>query len=192
MSVVKKTPRQMYLANYADSRQPRYELIGGEIFAMVGASGKHILIAGNLHTALNVHLKGKKCVPFMESLKVYIDDSNYFYPDLVVDCGYDDSLPDYASQPVMVVEVLSPSTRKFDLTTKFEQYKTLNSLQEYVLIEQSAMQVSVFRRSQDWAVTHYFAGDGVVFESVGLSLPIEEIYERIVFDDKTHARVKIL
>ena len=192
MSFAQKTIRQTYLAEYADSREPRYELIEGKIFAIVGASGKHILIAGNLHTALNVHLKGKKCVPFMESLKVYIDDSNYFYPNLVVDCDYDDSLPDYASQPVMVVEVLSPSTRKFDLTTKFEQYIKIQSLQEYVLIEQSAMQVSVFRRNQAWAVTHYFADDVVVLESIGLHLPIEEIYERIVFDDKTYARVRIL
>ena len=192
MSFAEKTIRQTYLAMYADSREPRYELIDGEIFAMVAASGKHILIAGNLYATLHNHLKGKPCIAFMESLKVYVNDTNYYYPDVVVDCNYDESLPDYASQPVLVIEILSPSTRKFDLTTKFEQYKKIDSLQEYVIIEQSAMQVSVYRRQDNWAVSHYFAEDAVTFDSVVLTLPIEDIYERIIFDDKTHASIRII
>jgi Uma2 family endonuclease len=89
----------------------------------------------------------------------------------------------YAETPVILVEVLSKSTRRMDETTKKMAYQAIPTLQEYVLIEQDIVDVEVCRRSEGWVSRHYFMGDSVTFEAVGLTLPVEEIYFRVENDD---------
>ena len=80
---------------------------------------------------------------------------------------------------MLVVEVLADTTHKFDETLKFRVYATLPTLQEYVLVEQNVAKIEVQRRRTGWAVEKYFLGDMVTFESIGLTLPVEELYDRV-------------
>ena len=93
----------------------KHEYLDGQVYAMSGASFNHNLIAGNLHTALNVHLKGKPCRPFISDAQVKIGN-NYFYPDVLVDCS--DTEGYFTETPTLIVEVLSKTTRRLDETTK--------------------------------------------------------------------------
>ncbi len=109
--------------------------------------------------------------------------SNFFYPDVIVDCNFDESQPYYTESPVIIVEVLSKSTRRTDETTKRTAYINIPSLQEYVLIEQDFVDIEVVRKSEGWQSSHYFLGDEVTFESIDLTLLVEEIYLRVHNED---------
>jgi Uma2 family endonuclease len=89
----------------------------------------------------------------------------------------------YAETPIIIVEVLSNSTRRLDETIKKLAYQAIPTLQEYVLVEQDFVDVEVCRRNAGWVSEHYFMGENVTFESVGLTLPIEEIYYRVENED---------
>jgi Uma2 family endonuclease len=111
--------------------------------------------------------------------------SNFYYPDVIVDCEFDETTPYFTTTPKIIVEVLSRSTRRTDETTKRTAYLNIPSLQEYVLIEQDIVDVEVVRRSEGWLSRHYFMGDDVTFESIGLILSVEEIYHRVKNEDVT-------
>lgn len=163
----------------------KHEYLDGQIYAMAGATGEHDTIAGNLYIAFGIHLKGKPCRPFSSDIRVRVDNG-FFYPDVVIDCGYDSHDAMFAGEPVLIVEVLSNSTRRFDLGEKFQYYQRLESLQEYVVVEQDIMRVDVYRRekaTKNWSATRYQKGDIVEFVSISLTLPIEDIYDRIEFVD---------
>ena len=87
--------------------------------------------------------------------------------------------------PVLVVEVLSSSTHKYDETTKFQVYASIPTVQEYILVEQSSAKIEVQRRRTNWAVEKFFLGDSVTFESLGLTLTVEEIYDRVDNEEMT-------
>lgn len=174
---------QDYLAGEPDS-PIKHEYIDGEVYAMAGASANHNLICVNVVTALNVHLKGKPCRPFASDMKVKIG-SRYFYPDVLVDCAEYAGDDQFTETPTLIVEVLSKSTRRMDETTKRSSYMQIASLQEYLLIEQDIVDVEVVRRSNSWRSEHYFMGDQFTLESVGLTLSVAEIYDRVKNADVT-------
>lgn len=160
----------------------KHEYDDGELVAMSGASKNHERIKMNLAGYLFNHLRGKPCEPFSSDVKVKIGQY-LFYPDAMVVCE-DTSMHDYyAETPVLVVEVLSKSTRRRDETIKRRLYQTIPSLLEYVLIEQDIVDVEVCRRSEGWVSNHYFLGDQARFESVDLTLDVAEIYQRVDNDD---------
>jgi len=160
----------------------KHELIDGCVYAMAGASANHERISVNVLRKFGNHLENMPCEPFGSDMKLRIN-SNFFYPDVMVDCRFDNSEPYFTETPMIIVEVLSKSTRKKDTTLKFMSYINIPSLQEYVLIEQDFVDVQVFRRNEGWLVKHYFLGDEVTFESIGLTLPVEDIYHRVQNDD---------
>lgn len=160
----------------------RHEYIDGQVFAMAGASRNHQRLVGNLHTALNQYLANNQCEPFANELKVKVDRC-FFYPDLVVVCDDEQGDDYYTDKPTLIIEVLSKSTRRLDKTTKLAAYKTLPSLLEYVLIEQDHVEVELFRRSQNWFAEHFFLGDTISFESIGLSIGVAELYHRVDNED---------
>ncbi len=154
----------------------RHEYVDGRVYAMAGAHSNHNRISGNVYIALGVHLKGKPCQPYASDMKVRVG-SKYFYPDVLVDCSDTDGY--FTESPTLIVEVLSRSTRRMDETTKRMAYLQIPSLREYVLIEQDFVDIEVIRRSEHWQSRHYFLGDEVTFESVGLTVRVEEIYDRV-------------
>lgn len=158
----------------------KHEYMDGDVYAMSGAHANHNRLAGNFHTALNVHLKGKPCQPYMSDMKVKIGH-NFFYPDVLVDCSNVDGY--FTETPTLIIEVLSKSTRKMDETTKRLLYLQIPTLLEYILVEQDIVRIEVARRSEGWQPMRYFLGDEVVLESVGLTLNVEDIYERVNNED---------
>jgi Uma2 family endonuclease len=162
--------------------ETKHELVDGQIYAMSGASRNHERIAGNVYRKLGNHLEGKPCEAFSSDLKVRAGN-NFFYPDAMVVC--EENIPHeyYTHSPILIVEVLSKSTRRLDETTKRLAYFNIPSLQEYVLIEQDIVDVEVCRRSRSWVSEHYFLGDSVHFACIDLTVSVEELYSRVENDD---------
>lgn len=160
----------------------KHEFLDGEVYAMAGASENHNLLAGNLFAEFKNRLKGTPCRTFMADMKVKADQA-FFYPDVMVVCQRDDQDEYYKSAPVIVVEVLSKATRRFDQTVKRLRYQALPSLEEYVLIEQDRGEIVVFRRRDGWQSSYYYLGDQIHFYSVDVAVPVAEIYYQVDNDD---------
>ncbi|QEP42366.1 Uma2 family endonuclease [Ectothiorhodospiraceae bacterium BW-2] len=177
-----KSHQKLSVADYLEDEkltETRHELIDGEVYAMSGTSANHARITGNFAAELRQQLKRTPCEPFTESLKLRVGD-NFYYPDVMVSCDESDKDdPYYRQRPILLVEVLSKSTQQYDRTHKAEIYRTIPSLQEYVLIEQDRVDVEVQRRSEGWVSRHYYLGDEVPLESVGTAIPVTEIYDRV-------------
>lgn len=172
---------QEYLAGELVSAV-RHEYINGAVYAMAGASKNHDRIAGNIFAKFHAHLEGSRCAPFSSDIKVKVG-SNFFYPDLLVVCDDQSADPYYVEAPLLIVEVLSKSTRRSDQTLKRHAYQQLPSLEEYVLIEQDFVEIEICRRSNDWRSEHYYLGDEVYFAALDLRLSVAMIYARVVNDD---------
>jgi len=164
------------------ARDIKHELVDGDIYAMAGASANHERIVNNVMRRFGNHLDVSPCEPFSSDMKVKVG-LRFFYPDVLVDCSFDESKPYYTESPTIIVEVLSKTTRRMDETIKLMSYINIPSLQEYVLIEQDFVDIEVVRRSEGWQPRHYFLGDQVNFESINLTLPVEEIYSRVKNED---------
>jgi Uma2 family endonuclease len=160
----------------------KHEYVAGEVYAMAGASRNHQRISRNILAALIQHLSNMPCEPFAADMKVKVDDC-FFYPDVLVVCGDDQGDDYYTDKPTIIVEVLSKTIRRMDKSIKLAAYKTLPSLLEYVLIEQDCVDVEVFRRSANWLSEHYFLGDSLTLESVGLSISVDDIYQHVNNED---------
>lgn len=160
----------------------KHEFIDGEVFAMAGASEAHNLLAGNIFAELKSQLKGTPCRTFIADMKVKVAN-DFFYPDVMVVCQNSDDSDYYQQSPVIIVEVLSPSTRKFDKTAKRLKYQNIPTLEEYVLIDQTIAEIEVFRKKEHWQSFYYYLGDAITFESLGITVLVEDIYYQVNNDD---------
>ncbi|MFN4149213.1 MAG: Uma2 family endonuclease [Rhodocyclaceae bacterium] len=165
----------------------KHEYIAGEVFSMAGASDAHVTISGNVFAALRSHLRGKPCRTYIADMKLRIDTADaFFYPDVFVTCSAADAaLPLFKREPLLIIEVLSKATAAFDRGGKFAHYRRLPSLQEYALVDGEQIAVDVFRRDAGghWVLYPYGPGEVVEFSSVGLTLPIDAIYEDVVLEN---------
>lgn len=161
----------------------KHEYFDGEIFAMAGATDAHITIAGNLFADLRSHLRGSGCRVFISDMKARIVQRNrFFYPDILVTCDPRDTETDtYKCFPKLIVEVLSPSTESFDRGDKFHDYQTLDSLQEYVLINTQHRRVEIFRRHADslWLFQTYDEDETFQLKSIHYTGTFEMLYEDV-------------
>ncbi|MEG3840364.1 Uma2 family endonuclease [Microcoleus sp. herbarium14] len=173
----------------------RHEYRRGLVYAMAGGSDDHSRLAINFLTAINFHLRDGDCQFFSGDVKVNYADTFFYYPDAFVTCDPRDRSDRYVKRyPKLIAEVLSPSTKKFvsealeeDRTDKFEDYRLLESLEEYVLISQDEMRVECRRRVKDgsvekWETVVYGAGDLVMLQSIELEVAIEELYRGVSFE----------
>ena len=163
----------------------KHEYIYGDVYAMAGASRNHERLSGNVFAALLAHLKDLPCEAFASDIKVKADGC-FFYPDVIVVCNDEQGDDYYTEKPIIIVEVLSKSTRRNDKSLKMNTYRSLASLQEYVLIEQDCVDIEVCRRSNGWLSEHYFLGEEVTFASVDLTLTVADIYARVNNEDMTY------
>lgn len=167
----------------------RSEYINGKIIAMSGASYAHNLITNNISGELRTLLKGTACAAFANDMRVSIPTTNsYFYPDIGVVCDeprFEDDVFDILLNPVVIIEVLSPSTEVYDRGEKFSHYRQIESLQEYILVSQDKVNVERFLRKPDeWGYTYFQELDQhLPLSSIHCDLPWQEIYERITFED---------
>lgn len=162
----------------------KHEYLDGEVFAMAGASDAHVTLAGNLFVALRTHLRGGPCSVFISDMKLRVEaDNAYFYPDVFVTCAEADrTQPLHKSTPTLVAEVLSSSTSAYDRGAKFAAYRKLPSLREYLLIDPERTSADLFRRNEEgqWVLfPHEAAGDVLELASVGLRLPLAQLYEDV-------------
>jgi Uma2 family endonuclease len=160
----------------------KHEFIDGEAYAMAGASEYHNLLAGNIFSELKNQLKGTPCRTFIADMKVKAAN-DFFYPDVMVVCQQDNEFEYYQQSPVIIVEVLSKSTRRFDKTAKRLKYQNIPTLEEYVLIEQTIGEIEVFRKKDHWQSSYYYLGDAITFESLGVTVLVEDIYYQVNNDD---------
>lgn len=169
----------------------RHEFFHGEIFAMAGGTDNHTTVIGNAYVALRAHLKGTPCRVFMQDVKLHIDRADsFFYPDLFVTCGERDAKERLIkSEAKLVIEVLSPSTTAFDRGHKFNAYRSLPTLQEYVLIDPETQRVEVYRRSsnEEWILRAFAAGQGLALQSVELSISAAELFVDVELDSDVSA-----
>jgi Uma2 family endonuclease len=160
------------------------EYIDGWIRAMCGASLRHNMISANALVNLSVLLKGKPCRPFNSDTKVRIDRvdmKRFYYPDVQVVCRSNDQLSVFQDHPVLVIEVLSPSTRRYDLDEKMSAYLTIPSLEYCIALEQHQPIAIVMRRTAGGFFREVVEGIEASIELpiLNCSLPMRDIYEDI-------------
>lgn len=178
-----QTAPQFQFADYLawETGQPeKHEYVRGETFAMTGARRVHVTVAGNLFAAFKQHLRGTPCRAYMADMKLRVEAADCaFYPDVMISCDRRDHAADlYLSHPVLVVEVLSEGTAAYDRGNKFADYRKLDSLREYVLVDVDARRVECFRLNaeQHWVLFDYAEGE-CHFASLDLSLPLAAVFE---------------
>lgn len=164
----------------------RYEFINGEIYAMAEKCQNHNRITGNILTALSNHLRDSPCEPYMENIKVRTTEEVFYYPDVLVTCEGEFRNKYYCEEPILIIEVISPSTEQIDRREKLRAYQQMPSIQEYVIVEQEKLGVQIHRRQPDgrW-ITYFFTRTDteLTLESVDLTLQLDEVYRRVVFED---------
>ncbi len=168
----------------------KHEFIDGQIVAMTGASANHNQIAMNVGVSLYLQLGDKPCRVFQSDMRVQVDPARFYtYPDLVVVCGeeqYGDGELDMLLNPTLIVEILSPSTEAYDRGEKFRRYRSVGSLQEYVLIAQDRPHVERFmgQSGGDWVLSEFEELDtGVDLKSIGCQLLMSDVYRRVSFPE---------
>lgn len=160
----------------------KHEYVAGQVFAMAGASKTHGTLALNAAVALRNHLRGGPCRTWIADMKARVAaDSAYYYPDVVVSCDprdlAADAPQDYLEHPALILEVLSPATEHIDRREKLLAYRRLESVQEYVLVDQEKPWVEVYRRTPaGWTQDIYESGEVVDLASVDLRLPMAALY----------------
>jgi len=159
----------------------RCEYVDGEVFAMSGPSRRHQLIAGNLHR-ITANAARNRCQVFFAGMMVRVEAHNSLYlPDVFGCCDPDDSEERYVSSPCFIIEVLSPSTAHVDRREKRLAYSSLKSLDEYVLVSQQRMHVSVYRSdSGSWASQVLeLPADMLELKCIELRVSLADIYEGV-------------
>jgi len=164
----------------------RHEYYDGEIFAMSGASRKHNLITANVIRELGNQLRKTPCRVYPSDMRLKIQTTGlYTYPDVMIVCGeefFSDEKEDILLNPTVIIEVLSDSTESYDRGTKFENYRTLDSLKEYILISQKRKKMERFFRNAQgyWQMTESDEENPQLhLDAAGCELRIEDVYENV-------------
>ena len=190
MSTVPKSylSLEQYLAIERD-RKYKSEYFAGEMFAMAGATENHNLIASNVNRILGQQLRDRPCKVYMSDMRVEVRATGLCtYPDASVVCGtaeFLDDVRDTHLNPQVIVEILSPSTESCDRGKKFEHYRKIDSLQEYVIISQDRMLLECFSREPNgrWILSEANGpGQSLHLPSIDCSLPAEEVYLKVALD----------
>jgi Uma2 family endonuclease len=177
---------QEYLAHEAGS-EVKHEYRGGRVYAMAGGSRTHARIGGNVYAAMHARLRGQPCEPFNSDMKLrvqYASETRLYYPDHMVVCEGDTGEEYFVDAPRVIVEVLSPRTRRVDEGEKREAYLSIPSLRAYLLVEVQHAAVVVYRRGEAGFAEELHQGlDAVIaLPEIGTDLPLRELYERVDFE----------
>ena len=172
-----------------DAEIVRSEYINGKIIGRSSSNLSHNLITGNIAAGLHIRLRDRGCFAFANEMRVSIPSANsYFYPDIGIVCEeprFEDDVFDTLLNPIVIVEVLSPSTEAYDRGDKFAHYRQLQSLQEYILVSQDKVRVDHYvRHAAQWILTDFQELDQhLPLTSIQCELPLQEIYESVPFPE---------
>jgi Uma2 family endonuclease len=172
----------------------KHEYINGRMYAMSGASRHHVTIMVNIATSLKLQMRGRDCSVYTSDMRVNIPSSGrYTYPDVVAVCGeqrFEDAEVDTLLNPMVIVEVLSETTEKYDRGEKFDHYRTIGSLRQYVLVAQTSMRVEhyVLQEGQ-WVFSALTAAEErLSLPSIGCEISLTDIYENVELPPKETTR----
>ena len=175
-----------WLAIERTATDQRREYVAGEVFAMAGGSEEHNLIALNVGAELRNQLKGRPCRVYASDMKVHIAAADVgAYPDVMVICGereFHDGRRDVVTNPTLIVEVLSDSTEAYDRGDRFRYYRSLPSLQAYLLLSQDRMQAELFLRRPDgtWSLSTYQeSSESIPLPVIEAELSLAEVYDKV-------------
>ena len=169
--------------------ETKSEYHDGEIVALAGASRAHNAIVFDTVRGVSLQLRGRPCEGYANDMRVWIPAHRvYVYPDIVIVCGepqFEDAEVDTLLNPTVIIEVLSISTERYDRGRKFAQYRTLQTLREYLLIAQDEYRIDYYRREVDG---HWFVGDAqgrdaTLTLAIGCTLALANVYERITLTE---------
>lgn len=187
-----------YLA-FDRASEIKHEYFGGEVFAMAGASYDHSTIVENTYTSLRTQLQGSPCRVKLSALRVQVGSSGLFaYPNLTVVCGppqFRFGKRDVLINPALIVEVLSPSTEGYDRGRKFAHYRTIDSLQAYVLISQDDYRIEHFARQANglWLLSDATGAGAVLhLHTINCSLTLADIYQETELSEQSSAEHGVL
>lgn len=161
--------------------ETKSELINGEIVAMAGGSPKHNALAANVARVLGNRLLGRRCIVFNSDQRIHVPATGlYTYPDVSVACDgpkFHSKYKDTLLNPKVLIEVLSGSTEAYDRGAKFAHYRSIPSLEEYVLVWQDPMRVEHYKRIEprQWLLTDHEGADASL-QVLGFDLPLHELY----------------
>lgn len=187
----KKFTIEEYL-EYENASLEKHEYYKGEIFllhghgemlAMSGAGHNHNEIFSNIFGELAYRLKGHKCKPYGSDMRLNIPENTLFtYPDISIYCKEFSDKPDdkVTKSPAVIIEILSPSTKNYDKGEKFQLYRDIATLKEYILIDSEKIHVEIFRINDNahWELEeHKKIEEALLLKTVQLSIPLTEIYE---------------
>lgn len=173
---------KLTLAEYIEwenAQDDRNEYVRGEVFAMVGGRRVHGRVVGNLVRAFANHLQASPCQVFAESMKVQVANDTILYPDVFVTCDREDLRTDQIfTAPLVIVEVLSPSTQAYNRGLKFALYRSVAALREYVLIDPDTRTVEAFRVGADglWVLHDMTAAATLTVPAIDASIPLAEVF----------------
>ena len=165
----------------------KHEYLGGTVHAMAGATIRHNNIAGNCFASLHGSLRGKSCQPFNSDTKVRIefpDHTRFYYPDAMVVCQTNPDTDHFQNLPVVIIEVLSESTRRTDLGEKRDAYLTIPSLKVLLLVDVDSPSVALYRRVAEGGFTierHTGLDATIPLPEIESSLTLADLYERVGF-----------
>ena len=172
-----------------EAAENKSEYINGEIFPMAGGSTNYNQIAGNFYTELSVAFKKLDYRVFMSDVRLWIPKRRiYTYPDVMLVAGkpeYYNNRTDTITNPQLIIEVLSPSTKGYDQSKKFEGYRTIPTFQEYLLIDQTRIYIEHYQKTDDkqWSFRDYDESDVTLgLASVSLEISISDIYNKVNFE----------
>lgn len=187
-TALKQPSREDYFALEENSAE-KHEFYHGEIFAMTGGTFNHSTIAGNMFAALKLKLRGKSCQPNNSDMRIETPNGLITYPDVSIFCGKPELTENQCAllNPLVIIEVLSPSTRRYDQSDKFLLYRSIPSFTDYLLIDSEKVHVQHFRKTglHEWLLHEYFDMQDVInFTNIQTTISLAEIYEAIVFQEE--------
>ncbi len=187
------TPTKMSPKEFLDferSANERHEYRDGVIVAMSGARRKHNTVSTNMSGLFWQHLKGKECENYSNEMRVWVPKTRlYTYPDIVVVCGEPEFLDDEFDtllNPVLIVEILSESTESYDRGEKFQSYRSIPTLKEYLLVAQYRPHLEKYVKHGDgfWMLSEAVGIDSsIALDSIELTLALSEIYDKVKFSE---------
>ncbi len=168
-----------YLILNRNSKDIRYEYLGGDVHMLAGGSPDHSIIIANLTSAIKGPLKGSQCRVYNSDVQLKLTEKRYVYPDITISCDERDrNQKETIHYPLAVVEVLSPTTEAIDRGKKAAYYRACPTIQEYIMVDSEEVFVEVHRLEEGrWTINNFEPGDSIKLESLGIQFPVEDAYE---------------
>lgn len=168
-----------YLILNRNSKDIRYEYLAGDVRMLAGGSPDHSIIIANLTSAIKGPLKGSQCRVYNSDVQLKLTEKRYVYPDITISCDERDrNQKETIHYPIVVVEVLSPTTEAIDRGKKAAYYRACPTIKEYMMVDSEEVFVEVHRLEEGrWTINNFEPGDTITLESLDIQFLIEDAYE---------------